>query len=105
MSKASAKLIVSCSAMFKGNTHGSNQRQGILNGKQVYLMQPLMGGEPLCFDVPASRGPMRKDGMLYLFYVCPTVPFAQHPPATHAQANTEAALKAFAYTSRSIVVE
>ena len=63
MTKVSAPLIISCSVTFKGNTHGSNQPQGILNGKQVYLMQPLMGGEPLCFDVPASPGPMRKDGM------------------------------------------
>ena len=69
MTKVSAPLIISCfvkikcSVTFKGNTHGSNQPQGILNGKQVYLMQPLMGGEPLCFEVPASPGPMRKDGM------------------------------------------
>ena len=48
---------------FVGNTHGSNQPRGILAGKQVYLMQPLWGGDPFCFDVPASRGPMRRDGM------------------------------------------
>ena len=49
--------------MFSGNTHGSNQPQGILGGKQVYLMHPLSGGEPLCFEVPASSGPMRRDGI------------------------------------------
>ena len=49
--------------VFSGNTHGSNQPRGILAGKQVYLMQPLWGGDPFCFDVPASHGPMRRDGM------------------------------------------
>ncbi|XP_068690726.1 uncharacterized protein [Montipora foliosa] len=47
-----------------GNIHGSNQSPGILKGKQVYLMQPLMGGEPLCFNVPASHGPMIRDEFL-----------------------------------------
>lgn len=47
-----------------GNTHGSNQPRGILAGKQVYLMQPLWGGDPFCFDVPASHGPMRRDEFL-----------------------------------------
>lgn len=47
-----------------GNSHGSNQPQGILNGKQVYLMQPLSGGEEFCFDVPVSNGPMRRDEFL-----------------------------------------
>lgn len=60
-------MTVSSSVTFSGNTHGSNQPQGILDGKHVYLMQPLMGGEPLCFDVPAGSGPMRRDGMTLQF--------------------------------------
>ncbi|XP_067029118.1 uncharacterized protein [Acropora muricata] len=47
-----------------GNVHGSNQPEGILKGKQVYLMQPLMGGESLCFNVPTNYGPMIRDEFL-----------------------------------------
>ena len=60
-----SSVLQTWSFMFAGNTHGSNQPQGILGGKQVYLMHPLAGGEPLCFEVPASSGPMRRDGTNY----------------------------------------